>query len=477
MQLYNSLTKKVEHFQPHHDNTVTLYSCGPTVYDHIHIGNLSAFIAADTLRRTLQTLGYQTKHVMNFTDVDDKTIRRSRERYPDADPNRSLQQLTREYEDIFLADMQAIGNDIGDLTFVRATDNIDAMQALIRQLYTAGFAYIADDGVYFSIAKYRDSGKKYGQLVEVTTANTSAERIDNDEYDKASVHDFALWKARKNNEPAWEFELDGHHLLGRPGWHIECSAMSVQNLGQPFDIHTGGVDLLFPHHENEIAQSTAITAEPLYARFFVHNEHLLVDGRKMSKSLNNFYTLDDIRERGFEPLAFRLMILQAHYRSQTNFTWENLQAAQNRLQDLRAMAVLRWQAQDRIAETTTYILNDVPAELIKILSNDLDTPNALAYLSEISTQLGVVLIDKNVDNRYNSLKSFEAMLRTLDDLFGLDLSKQPDITDSQKSLIHQREQARERKDWQQADELRQQLEAQGILVRDTPHGPVWSRTT
>ncbi|HEY9714084.1 MAG TPA: cysteine--tRNA ligase, partial [Chroococcales cyanobacterium] len=284
MNLFNSLSKTTEPFKPLTGDGVRMYSCGPTVYDHIHIGNLSAFIYADTLRRVLKASGYRVQHIMNFTDVDDKTIRRSRESYPDMEPRLALEKLTSDYTSIFLDDMTAVGNDIEDMKFIKATDAIPHMQELIRRLYEQKFAYIADDGVYFSIQAYKNSGKVYGQLVELTESSTSEERIANDEYDKENVHDFALWKTQKPGEPAWDFELDGHELVGRPGWHIECSAMSTEQLGQPFDIHTGGVDLKFPHHENEIAQSTAGQDDPLYANIFVHNEHMLVDGQKMSKS-------------------------------------------------------------------------------------------------------------------------------------------------------------------------------------------------
>lgn len=468
MKLYNTLTRRVEEFTPASPDQVTIYSCGPTVYDHIHIGNLSAFIAADTLRRTLHASSYDVRHIMNFTDVDDKTIRRSREQYPDMSAEEALSRLTQKYETIFLGDMGAIGNDVGALTFVRATDSIPQMQDLIRQLYAAGFAYLADDGVYFSIEKYRQSGKTYGQLAELTAANTSEARINNDEYDKASVHDFALWKLQKAGEPAWEFDLDGHQLLGRPGWHIECSAMSSQALGQPFDIHTGGVDLIFPHHENEIAQSTAGRDDATYARYFVHNEHLLVDGKKMSKSLQNFYTLRDIQEHGYEPLAFRLMMLQAHYRSQTNFTWENLQAAQNRLKNYQAMADHRWQPQSS-GTIDTEAFKTAQSAMLGALQNDLHTAEALAVLSGLETAIDIGGITPGSQGVY------EEFLTWLDGVLGLQLAARQDITDENKQLLALRQAARDQQDWTQADKLRDQLATRQLGVRDTPHGQVWYR--
>ncbi len=468
MKLYNTLTKTVDEFKPQQPPRVTLYSCGPTVYDHIHIGNLSSFIYADTLRRVLTASDYDVKQVMNFTDVDDKTIRRSQEQHPELDPAEALKELTSEYSQLFLTDMEAIGNDVEGLKFVKATDSIAQMQKLIRSLYKEGFAYIADDGVYFSIEKYKSSGKKYGRLLELKTANSSEARINNDEYDKESIHDFSLWKLRKDNEPAWDFELDGHELLGRPGWHIECSAMSVGALGQPFDIHTGGVDLVFPHHENEIAQSTAGTNKD-YANFFVHNEHLLVDGKKMSKSLDNFYTMEDVKERGFDPLALRLLVLQSHYRSQSNFTWENLEAAQNRLNSYRQMSVMRHQivGQQGVAEED---LDNYITSLRLALENDLNTAQALSILSQVAEKIITIGVTDT------SIETFIKFLELIDDLFGLQLSAMNDISDDQKQMIVEREKARKSKDWSKSDELREQLESQGIGLRDMSYGSHWYRT-
>ena len=391
MKLYNTLTRETEEVKPLKGDEIRIYSCGPTVYDHIHIGNLASFIHADALRETLKAEGYKVRHVMNITDVDDKTIKRSREEYPDLEPKEALKKLTSKYEELFKKDMEEVGNDLSAIEFVRATDYIPRMQELIRKLHKGGFAYIADDGVYFSIEAYKKSGKTYGQLLEINSENTSKNRIANDEYDKESAHDFALWKKVRPHEPSWDFELGGKDLAGRPGWHIECSVMSTDVLGQPFDIHTGGVDLIFPHHENEIAQSTAGKDEYLLAKLFFHNEHLLVDGKKMSKSLNNFYTLEDITKKGIDPLAFRLLVLQSTPRNQANFSWKILQAAQNRFN--------------------------------KLSGND---------------QTGK-------------------------------------LTAQQQELIDSREKARQDKDWVKSDELRKELEKQGIGVNDTDNGPVWFR--
>ncbi|MDO4271765.1 MAG: class I tRNA ligase family protein, partial [Candidatus Saccharibacteria bacterium] len=285
MKLFNTRTHQVNDFQPLVDNSVRMYSCGPTVYNHAHIGNLSSYIYADILRRTLKNAGYSVKHVMNITDVDDKTIRDSRTEYPSDDPMVALTKLTDHYEQIFMSEMTAVGNNIDDIAFDHATANIDGIQQLIRHLIEQGDAYVTDDGVYFDINKYRQN-RQYGQLSRIDFGSEQKQsRVANDEYDKDFIHDFALWKRQKDGEPAWDFQIDDStNMTGRPGWHIECSVMSTKNLGQPFDIHTGGVDLIFPHHENEIAQSTAGDQPTEYAAFFVHNGHLLVDGQKMSKS-------------------------------------------------------------------------------------------------------------------------------------------------------------------------------------------------
>lgn len=465
MQLYNTLHKKVESFSPKHQDAATIYSCGPTVYDHAHIGNLRAFIGADLLRRAIQNTGIKVHHTMNFTDVDDKMIARSRENYPDDSPEEALKQLGQTYEQIFRDDMQAIGNDINALDFVRATESIKAMQVLITELYKAGAAYIADDGVYFSIAAYRKTGKTYGQLVEITQQSTDEARINNDDYDKESAHDFALWKTQKPNEPGWDFELDGHNLLGRPGWHIECSAMSTTSLGQPFDIHTGGIDLIFPHHENEIAQSTAITEDPLYARYFVHNEHLLVEGRKMSKSLNNFFTLRDIQEKGFDPLAYRLLTMQAHYRTQLNFSWDNLEAAQARLQRWRNTAVLRFQPTG--GEDISKQLQEHLQAATAAVEQDLDTPTALAQLESVFD-----FAEKGLPK--DSVNAFNDVLSYIDTVLGFDLLQQDDIPAEAKTVLDQRQAARDAKDWELSDKLRDQLLTMGVAVRDTSTGQIWS---
>lgn len=465
MNLHNTLTKLVETISPIEGNTFRMYTCGPTVYDKAHIGNLRSYIFADTLKRTLKLAGYDVRHVMNFTDVDDKTIKRSLEKYPNLEPKEALHKLTKKNEKLFIADMRAIGNTVDDIEFVRATDMIPAMQVLITTLYEQGFAYVTEDGVYFSIEAYKKSGKLYGQLLKLDNQNTSLSRISNDEYDKTSIHDFALWKKAKKQEPFWEFKIGGHKIDGRPGWHIECSAMSSSHLGQPFDIHTGGIDLIFPHHENEIAQSTAGRDEAIYAKVFAHNEHLLVNGKKMSKSLNNFYTLADIVEHNVNPLAFRLLILQSHYRNQSNFSWDNLESAQARLSELQAFADLRWQTSKSVECSNNMNIDGIKTSMF----SDLDTPTSLANLNKYADYFGKSLISKM------DLGQFYKNLTLVDDLFGLKLHESVDISINQRRQIKQRQRARAQGDWQTADQIRKILLSEGIELRDYEQHTIWSR--
>jgi cysteinyl-tRNA synthetase len=400
---------------------------------------------------------------MNITDVDDKTIAASREQYPELEPHDALKKLTAKYEDLFINDLNEIGIDTKAIIFVRATENIESMQLLIRDLVAAGFAYLADDGIYFSIEKYKQAGKKYGQLVEITAESTGQARVKNDEYDKNNVHDFALWKAQKENEPAWDFEVNGQNIKGRPGWHIECSAMSTKLLDQPFDIHTGGVDLKFPHHENEIAQSTANNGQFL-AHLFFHSEHLLVDGQKMSKSLNNFYTLQDVKDKGFDPLAFRLLILQSHYQNQAHFSWENLEAAQNALFNFYSWSDLRFQHFKSPNLKENYLL--ALTQITDAIKNNLASPQALGWFNGAVNRIDDLGIDS---------ESIDKLAKFIDIFLGLNLSNRLDINEGQKALIAEREEARKNQDWQKADELRTKLASQGIEVNDTPNGPIWSR--
>jgi len=468
MKIHNTLTRQLEEIKPINDGEVSIYSCGPTVYDRVHIGNLASFIYADTLRRVLEGSGFKTIHVMNYTDVDDKTIKRSQELYPDLEPLDALKKLTESEINSFNKDVDAIGIDTNKINFIKATESINEMQKMIVDLINKKYAYIADDGIYFSIDKYKSQGKKYGQLSSIDDASTGNARINNDEYDKTSVHDFALWKLAKSNEPSWEFDINNEKYSGRPGWHIECSAMSHETLKTPFDIHTGGIDLIFPHHENEIAQSTSALEKNRLANYFIHNEHLLIDNRKMSKSLNNFYTLNDITNNDYSPIALRMLVLQAHYRSILHFSWDNLKSAVHRLNAYQAMADLRWQTKNvESSINDTYIENTLQ-EINKALENDMNTPEALKILSSMENKINEQLLS------HNNLDSFNSFIQKIDDLFGLKLMKE-DISDELKNIITQREKARDDKDFSRADELREELLKSNISIRDTQQGTIWSR--
>ena len=466
MNIYNTLAKKIEKLSPINEY-VGIYSCGPTVYDRAHIGNLTSFIYADTLSRVLRATDHEVKHVMNYTDIDDKTIRRSNELYPDKNPTDALNELTNNEINHFLSDSKSVGIDIDNIQFIRATDSIKNMQNLIIELINKNIAYKADDGIYFSISNYVKSGHKYGQLSNISIDSTSEARINNDEYDKDSVHDFALWKYAKSDEPSWEFIINNSNLKGRPGWHIECSAMSTELLGQPFDIHTGGIDLIFPHHENEIAQSTATKNNKKLANIFMHNEHLLVENKKMSKSLNNFYTIKDVVNKNYDPLSLRLLTLQAHYRSILHFSWHNLEAAQNRLHNYQAMADLRWQTTSDGSIGDEYI-NSTKNAIIEALQNDLNTPKALSILSEFEKDAVLRLIDTQ------SSKSYDEFVKFLDIVFGFNLLKD-DINQDIKKLIGERETARRNADFNESDKIRDKLIEKNIGLRDTDGKTIWYR--
>jgi cysteinyl-tRNA synthetase len=458
MKIYNSLSKKYEDFISINKHLVGLYSCGPTVYNNLTIGNISSFIYSDVIRRALEVNGYKVKHVMNITDIDDKTIRDSKINFPNIEPMEALTKLTTKYTKIFKEDIEKSGIDIESIEFVSAVNTIDKMIELTQKLLDKKIAYIAEDGVYFSITKYYQSGHKYGVLQNVTTQQSKA-RILNDEYDKDSASDFALWKKTQKNEPYWdaEFTEDGMStkMPGRPGWHIECSAMSEKILGVPFDIHTGGIDLKFPHHENEIAQTCGTGAEKL-ANYFIHNNHILVDGKKMSKSLNNFYTLRDIENNNYSPMAFRMLVLESHYHSESNFSWDILTAAQNRLNNWSSVYNLVWQ----LPESEDY---SVIESINSRLSDDFNTPLVLkdidAYFENITKQ-----------NRSPNIK----VLVHIKDALGINIDNK-DISKDQKLILKKREEARKAKNWTLSDELRNELKNQNIDVRDDSTGQIWSR--
>ncbi len=446
IKLYNSAVKKVEEFKPIESGKVGMYSCGPTVYNYLHIGNYRAYIFSDLLKRALLMNGLSVNHVMNITDVDDKTIRDSQK------AGKSLKEFTEIYTADFMRDLDSL-SIIPAATFPKATEHIPEMVSMVESLIDSDHAYKAADGsVYFDISSFA----KYGELSGVDLSGTQqTERAKKDEYSKEDAQDFALWKAydSEDGDVSWDTTLG----KGRPGWHIECSAMSTKYLGNHFDIHTGGVDLIFPHHENEIAQSVCCGGD--FVNYWMHNEHLMVDGKKMSKSLGNQYTLRDIQAKGFSPLAFRYFLLQAHYRTQTNFTWEALEASQNALRNL--YHAVRGLKSGFFASLFSKIDTKSMSKFIFAISDDLDSPKALA------TMWDMLKSDLKPANKLQTVLEMDEFLG-LGIKSALELKTPSDI----QNLVTMREQARKNKNYEESDRLREKIRSKGFEVLDTPNGPV-----
>lgn len=464
LMLYNSASRTKQLFTPIRNGIVGMYSCGPTVYNFPHIGNYRAYLAQDFIARIFQYNGYDVTHVMNITDVDDKTIRDSQFAH------KSLAIFTGEYTVAFLQDLADL--NITSITYhPKATLHVNEMIRLIEVLVSKGAAYKADDGcVYFSIAHF----PRYGSLSHVDVAKLQPDasgRMRNDEYSKECVLDFALWKAwsKEDGDVYW----DSPFGKGRPGWHIECSVMSMKYLGSHFDVHAGGIDLLFPHHENEIAQSEAATGEP-FANYWLHNEWLLINGKKMAKSAGNFTTLRVVLQKGYDPIAYRLFCLSAHYRQSLNFTFAALDAAQqgynNLLNDIR-----RLENCAPIGSTTSAskeLLSDTESyehDFRQFINDDFNTPQAVAVMFDF-----IKFIHSN--NERFSPPDYKLCLETLlrwDDVFGLRLTdmRAGIIPQHIRDLADARESARQNKEWDTADELRKTIETQGYAVEDTRQGP------
>lgn len=443
IKLFNTLTKSLEEFSPIEENKVRMYTCGPTVYNYPHIGNYRAYIFADILKRTLSYNGYEVKHVMNLTDVDDKTIRESQK------SGKTLKEFTEFYGDEFKKDIASL-NIINPDKFTKATEYIDSMVEIIEKLLEKGLAYKSNDGsVYFNIKKFHNYGKLSGIQIENQKENAEG-RINTDEYEKDNVQDFALWKAwdEKDGEVFWETKLG----KGRPGWHIECSAMSMTNLGEEIDIHTGGVDLIFPHHENEIAQSEGVTGKN-FSKYWIHNEHLMVEGKKMAKSLNNFYTLRDITEKNINPLSFRLLLLSASYRTRMNFTWENLEGLDNSLKKLHNFYL---ELGGEVGEVNT----KYKEKFRNYINEDLDTPKAVALLWDLVKDDSLSNQDKKA-----TIIDFDKVLG-----LGFDKVKEEKIPEEVLRLVQEREQSRKDKNFTKSDELRKDINSFGYEVKDTTEG-------
>jgi cysteinyl-tRNA synthetase len=462
------MTRKKEEFRPLENGKVKIYTCGPTVYNFAHLGNFRTYVFQDILRRWLEYRGYQVYQVMNITDVDDKTIRDSQiQGIP-------LEEFTEKYVKAFFEDIDKL-NIKRATVYPRATAHIKEIVDLVKKLMEKKYAYKGDDGsVYFEISKFKDYGKLSKLKIDKLQAGT---RVKADDYTKEEARDFALWKAwdEKDGNVFWDTELG----RGRPGWHIECSAMSMKYLGETFDIHSGGVDLIFPHHENEIAQSEAATGKK-FVNYWVHCEHLLVEGKKMSKSLGNFYTLRDLLERGFSPKAIRYVLLLAHYRRQLNFTFKELETAENTVKGLIDFVnrLNDLSKRDSIVENNEEIrqlVTETREKFEQAMDDDLNVNMALLSIFRL-VRLVNKLILKNKVSKENAREIYE-LIMNFDKVLGIvgEVDLEEKLPSEIEDLILKREEARKRKDWKTADEIRRKLKEIGLELEDTPQGVRWKR--
>jgi cysteinyl-tRNA synthetase len=467
LRLYNTLTQEVEPFSPQQGNTVRMYTCGPTVYDFAHIGNFRTFTFIDILRRWLRLTGYQLDHVMNITDVDDKIIRNATAQ------RKSLEEYTAVYTTAFLEDCAKLRLEEPEHR-VPATAHIDDMVRAIQQLGDGDHTYRGDGSIYFRISTFPG----YGKLSHNDfSGNIAGARVDVDSYEKADARDFALWKAPKEGEPFWETALGP----GRPGWHIECSVMAIKYLGETLDIHAGGVDLIFPHHENEIAQSEALTGQP-FARFWLHSEFLLVEGQKMSKSLGNYYTLRDILEKhGYHPEAVRYLLASVPYRKQLNFTFDGLKSANTAIERLRNFK-LRLDT-ERFPEGANERVTARTTEACKAfregMNDDLNTAEALGAVFEYIRDANSAM-DSGEFRAANTQGALD-LLGWFDQVFDVlrpTPAAETEISEAEvDALIAERNSAKKAKNFARADEIRGHLLERGIILEDTKAGVRWKRKT
>lgn len=473
MKLYNTLSRRVEEFKPIKENEVKLYTCGPTVYSYYHIGNLRNAIFNDTLRRTLEASGYNVKHVMNITDVghlvsdadegEDKLEKGAKSE------GKSVWEIARHYTQAFKSDMKQLntlepnGYKGKEDSFARATDFIAEQIEIVKKLLDRGFAYQTSQAVYFDVTRLPSYGELTGQKLSDKEVAARTEVMS--DKNKHHPQDFALWFFAIGRFANHDMRWASPWGEGFPGWHLECSAIIHATLGDPIDIHTGAVDLVGAHHTNEMAQTEAAYGHKL-SRFWVHNEYLLVNGQKMSKSLKNDFKLDDIVNKGYEPLALRVLYLQAHYRSQMNFTWKALNGAQAFLDRLRAWADLKFQPNLGHKKDAARSYPKALDKIKQVLASDLNTGQALGILSKLANLAQQQGVDAT---------KMQPLLEELDSLFGLEVSVREDIDQPAKKLIVAREAMRGQNNWTKADELRNELRKAGIEISDTPHGPVWSR--
>ena len=463
LRFYNTLSQQVEDFAPADGNTVRMYTCGPTVYDYAHIGNFRSFTFVDILRRALRANGFALNHVMNITDVDDKIIRNA------VAQHKTIEECTAPFTAAFLEDCAALRLERPE-RLTPATKHIDDMVSAIESLGEGRHTYTSDGSVYFRISTF----PSYGKLSHNDfSGNIAGARVDLDEYEKADARDFALWKAPKEGEPAWQTPIGP----GRPGWHIECSVMAIKYLGETLDIHAGGIDLVFPHHENEIAQSESLTGKP-FSRFWLHAEFLMVEGQKMSKSLGNFYTLRDLLKMGYQPEAIRYLLASVPYRKQLNFTFDGLKSAATAIDRLRNFK-LRLETDrfaDGIHEQMEKRAEAASEAFTAAINEDLNTAEALAAAFEYTRDANSAM--DSGDFRAGNVAGALAFLQRFDAIFDvLAPSRQAGaLSDADvEALIAERTASKKARDFKRADAIREELLEQGIVLEDTKSGVRWKR--
>jgi cysteinyl-tRNA synthetase len=471
MRLHNTLSNRLEPLDPLHPGEVRIYTCGPTVYASAHIGNFRTFVFQDVLRRFLLARGYRVLQVMNVTDVDDRIIQGA------AHAGLGIREYTEKYIAGFLEDIAALDIQMPE-ELVRATDHIEDMVALIEKLQEKGLTYTSDGSIYFRISKF----PRYGKLSKIDASGLEAgARVDVDQYEKDDARDFALWKAPKPGEHFWETRIG----RGRPGWHIECSAMAMKYLGETIDIHTGGVDLAFPHHENEIAQSEAATGRP-FVRMWLHAEHLIIEGQKMSKSLGNYYTLRDLFARGHKPSTVRFLLLSVPYRRQLNFTEDGLEQARNSIERLRNFLMRLKTAQFPAGSNPEMQARIEKAEkdFDAGLADDLNTALALAAIFDLVRDANTAMdqgkfLQQDAPRAVAAMEKFDTILAVLADddaeklrKLGIGAAEPRMAAEQVEILVEERQTARRGRDFKRSDEIRQQLADGGVVVEDTKDGGV-----
>ena len=464
LSFFNTLSRQVEEFHPLEGNKVRLYMCGPTVWNFAHIGNFRTFIFGDVLRRYLKHKGYELTHVFNLTDVDDRIINES------AKQNINIDQFTAPYIQYFWEDFDALGNERPEIT-PRATHHIPEMVKIISKLLENGRAYESDGSIYYRISAFPD----YGKLSKINFSGNIAggsERVDTDKYEKEDARDFALWKlVGADEQPGWDAPIG----RGRPGWHIECSAMSMKYLGETFDIHAGGMDLQFPHHENEIAQSEGATGK-LFAKYWLHSEFLKIEDVTMSKSKGNFFTFRDLRDQGYSPLAIRYLLLSVPYRKQLNFTFEGLQGAESTIERLQNFRRLVRDAKTEAGSDATVaaLVDGALNEFEASMDDDFNTANALAAMHNLVREINTVLSNDGLkaDDRTAVLATIEKF----DSVLGIFGEEKEEMLDADiDALIAERQTARQQRNFKRSDEIRDLLAEKGIILEDTKDGVRWKR--